>query len=51
MSRVKVRYTGPGSEHDKRMMEVTPDEADRLEATELWTRVKKTTKKKETSDG
>ena len=53
MNTVKVRYTGPGSDTDKRLMEVTPDEARRLENTGLWTRVtkaKKTTKK-ETNDG
>lgn len=55
MDKVKVRYNGPGSEFDKRQMEVTPDEAKRLEGTGLWVLVKKTSKpksvKKETNDG
>ncbi len=43
----KVRYTGQGSENDKRTMKVSDAEADRLEAKGLWKRVAPRTKKKE----
>ena len=46
----KVRYVGPGSDDDKRTMEVSDAEADRLEAGGLWKRVG-TTRKKVTPDG
>lgn len=53
---VKVRYTGPGSKDDKRLMTVTRDEADRLVAGGYWKessvpKVTKTTQKKEASNG
>lgn len=43
----KVKYVGPGSENDKRTMEVSDAEADRLEAGGLWKRMVR--KKKESN--
>jgi hypothetical protein len=46
----KVKYVGPGSSADKRTMEVSDAEADRLEARGLWSRVKPRMKKKGDTD-
>ena len=46
----KVKYVGPGSSTDKRTIEVSDVEADRLEKRGLWKRVVPRVKK-EVTDG
>ncbi len=41
---VRVRYTGPNAKNDPRTMDVSPDEAERLEATGLWSQKKASAK-------
>ncbi len=41
---VRVRYSGPNSKGDPRTIDVSPDEAERLEATGLWTQKKASAK-------
>ncbi len=43
----KVKYIGPNSDVDKRTLDVTDAEADRLEAGGLWRRAQKRKTKKE----